>query len=98
MITQSDNDAGQTRCGTSWAALPGYEPANNTFHLTGTRPRQRRRLGFHRHDGCRPVDPAESAGGTRQFRSSASSRAYELGLMSRVESDQRWGVPIAGRT
>ena len=96
MITQSDNDAANSL----WHVVggsAGVRAANNTFHLTGTRP------GHGGDWGSTITTAADQLTllkvlATPTSPLSASSRAYELGLMSRVESDQRWGVPSRGRT
>ncbi len=96
MITQSDNDAANSL----WDVVggsAGVREANKTFHLTGTQP------GNGGDWGSTVTTAADQLALLKVLASSssplsASSRAYELGLMSRVESDQRWGVPAAAAT
>ena len=96
MITQSDNDAANSL----WHIVggsAGVREANKTFHLTGTQP------GNGGDWGSTVTTAADQLAllkvlATTASPLSASSRAYELGLMSKVESDQRWGVPMAAAT
>jgi beta-lactamase class A len=93
MITQSDNDAADAL----WQAaggLSGIAAANKQFKLTSTQ------LGPGGDWGNTRTTTADQLQLLRVVATAASpltakSRAYELGLMKRVESDQRWGVPTA---
>jgi beta-lactamase class A len=93
MITASDNDAATSL----WDAIgsgSGLAAANRAFGLTHTTPGS---------DGSWGLTTTTAADQVRLLAVladpdgplSADSRAYELGLLSRVESDQRWGVPSA---
>lgn len=93
MITQSDNDAANSL----WHIVGGGDEvraANKTFNLTGTRPGPGGNWGATittAKDQLRLLQVLV----TSDSPLTASSRGYELGLMRRVESDQRWGVPAA---
>jgi beta-lactamase class A len=96
MITESDNDAANSL----WRVVggsAGVSAANKTFHLTGTRPGPGGDWGSTittAGDQLRLLKVLA----TSDSPLSASSRAYELGLMNRVVSWQRWGVPTAAGT
>jgi beta-lactamase class A len=93
MITQSDNDAASDL----WDAIggaSGLAAANKVFGLTRTTPGD---------DGYWGLTTTTAADQVRLLKVltaddgplTATSRGYELGLMARVEGDQRWGVPDA---
>ena len=93
MIIESDNDAADAL----WTAIGGaggLAQANRAFGLTQTTPN---RAGFWgvttttAADQVRLLGVLTRPGGPL----SASSQAYVLGLMGRVEAGQRWGVPRA---
>ncbi len=93
MITQSDNDAASDL----WDAIggaSGLAAANRVFGLTQTTPGADGYWGLTTTtaaDQVRLLEVLTADDGPL----SAASRAYELGLMARVEGDQRWGVPDA---
>jgi beta-lactamase class A len=96
MITESDNDAASAL----WDQIgeaSGLAKANVVFGLTETTPGQ---------DGWWGLTTTTAADQLRLLQVitnsssplNSSSRSYLLGLMSQVESDQRWGVPDAAGT
>jgi beta-lactamase class A len=92
MITQSDNNAASAL----WTQIgkgKGLAAANRAFGLTHTTPGSGGSWGLTRTtvaDQLRLLTVVSTAGPL-----SATSRAYVLGLMSRVVKGQRWGVPRA---
>jgi beta-lactamase class A len=96
MITESDNDAA-TDLWDQIGGASGLTAANAVFGLTETTPGQ---------DGSWGVTTTTAADQLRllQLITSSSgpldsaSRGFLLGLMNRVEDDQRWGVPDAAGT
>lgn len=96
MITESDNDAASDLWDQIGGAS-GLATANAVFGLTETTPGQ---------DGSWGVTTTTAADQLRLLQMITSSsgpldsanRAYLLGLMNRVEDDQRWGVPDAAGT
>ncbi len=92
MITQSDNNAASAL----WAQIgmgSGLAAANRAFGLTHTTPGAGGSWGLTRTtvtDQLRLLTVLSTNGPL-----SAASREYVLGLMSRVVSGQRWGVPHA---
>jgi beta-lactamase class A len=93
MMTRSDNDAASDL----WEEVGGANgvaQANRAFGLTQTSPNRTGYWGLSTTtaaDQLRLLTVLATPGGPL----SAASRAYELGLMGRVEADQRWGVPRA---
>jgi beta-lactamase class A len=93
MITESDNDAASALWDTIGDA-DGLAAANQAFGLTQTTP------GEDGNWGSTVTTPADQVRLLAMLTDdsgplSAGSRGYELGLMSSVESDQRWGIPAA---
>ncbi|GAA5177239.1 serine hydrolase [Rugosimonospora acidiphila] len=93
MITESDNDAATAL----WDQIGGASAlaeANAVFGLTETTPGQDGYWGLTTTtaaDQLRLLQLIANSSGPLN----SSSRAYLLGLMSRVDGDQRWGVPVA---
>jgi beta-lactamase class A len=93
MITESDNDAASAL----WDAIggdTGLARANVVFGLTQTTP------GAGGYWGSTTTTAADQVRLLAMLTDesgplAAEGRAYELGLMASVESDQRWGVPAA---
>lgn len=93
MITESDNDAA-TALWDQIGAASGLADANTAFGLTATSPGQDGwwgRTTTTAADQLRLLQVVTDPSGPLD----SSSRSYLLGLMSQVESDQRWGVPGA---
>jgi beta-lactamase class A len=95
MITQSDNTAADTL----WATIgkaPGLAKGDAAFGLTHTTPGT---TSAHPWGDTLTTAADQLQMLTVLMDSSgpltSASRSYILGLMSRVESDQRWGVPTA---
>jgi beta-lactamase class A len=92
MITQSDNAAASAL----WTQIgkgSGLAAANRAFGLTHTTPGSGGSWGLTRTtvaDQLRLLTVLSTSGPL-----SSTSRAYVLGLMARVVSGQRWGVPYA---
>ena len=91
MIENSNNDSANALFNDE-GDVSGLTAANRVFGLTGTT--------VNDHWGDTTTDPTEQMKLLRQvFTSdsalSAASRAYIVGLMSQVESDQRWGISAA---
>jgi beta-lactamase class A len=99
MITRSDNDAASDLWDEVGGAS-GVAQANRAFGLTQTSPNRSGYWGLSTttpSDQLRLLAVLATPGGPL----SAASQAYELGLMGRVQADQRWGVPraaVAGST
>ncbi len=96
MITESDNDAA-TELWDEAGGATGVAQANRTFGLTQTSPNRDDYWGL---TTTTPADQVRLLGVLADPAGplSAASRGYALDLMSRVESDQRWGVPAAAGT
>lgn len=96
MITESDNDAA-TELWDEAGGATGVAQANRTFGLTQTTPNPDDYWGL---TTTTPADQVRLLGVLADPSGplSAASRGYALDLMSRVESDQRWGVPVAAAT
>ncbi|GIH16832.1 serine hydrolase [Rugosimonospora africana] len=93
MITKSDNDAA-TALWNQIGAASGLAKANALFGLTGTTPGQHGwwgRTTTTAADQLRLLELIADPSGPLD----SSRRSYLLGLMSQVESDQRWGIPDA---
>jgi beta-lactamase class A len=95
MITASDNNAAITL----WSQIgrtSGLAKANRAFGMTQTVPSSAwGSTSTTATDQLRLLQVLADPGGPL----SAASQHYELGLMSHVQADQRWGVPrAAGRT
>jgi len=93
MIEHSDNDAANSLYLTI-GARSGLDAANKRFGLTATEG------GSDDYWGLTTTTAADQVKLLRQVftgssRLSASSRSYLQGLLSQVESDQRWGVSAA---
>jgi hypothetical protein len=91
MIENSDNDAANDLFFAE-GGVAAITAANKVFGLTGT--------DVAYHWGTTTTDPAQQMILLKQVFTSdsvltATSRAYIQGLMSKVESDQRWGVSAA---
>jgi Beta-lactamase enzyme family len=92
MITQSDNNAASAL----WSQIgkgAGLTAANKAFGLTHTTPGKGTSWGLTRTtvtDQLRLLTVLSTTGPL-----SAASRSYVLGLMNKVVSSQRWGVPHA---
>jgi beta-lactamase class A len=93
MITESDNDAADALWDTIGGAR-GLTTANRVFGLTQTTPGE---AGYWGSTTTTPADQVRLLAMLTDESGplSADSRAYELGLLGDVESDQRWGVPAA---
>jgi hypothetical protein len=93
MITQSDNNAASAL----WTQIgrgTGLAAANKVFGFTRTIPGKSGSWGLTKtsvSDQLKLLQVLTKSSSPL----SAASRAYILGLMSHVESDQRWGVPHA---
>ena len=93
MITESDNEAASAL----WDDIgggTGLAEANRAFGLTQTTPGPDGYWGSTATtaaDQIRLLSMLTDESGPL----TADSRAYELGLLANVESDQRWGVPAA---
>src|SRR5437764_924526 len=96
MITESDNDAADELWETVGGA-GGVAPANRAFGLHETSPN---RAGYWGMTSTTVADQVRLLGVLADPAGplSPGSRGYLLGLMSRVESGQRWGVPRAAGT
>ena len=96
MITESDNDAADELWETVGGA-GGVGPANRAFGLHETSPN---RAGYWGMTSTTVADQVRLLGVLADPAGplSTGSRGYLLGLMSRVESGQRWGVPRAAGT
>jgi beta-lactamase class A len=93
MITQSDNDAA-TSLWNQIGATSGLAAANRVFGLTQTVPGTNGQWGLTKttaSDQIRLLQMLTNASGPLN----QTSRDYVLGLMNKVESGQRWGVPDA---
>jgi beta-lactamase class A len=93
MITESDNDAA-SELWRQIGAASGLAAANKVFGLTQTTP------GSGGSWGLTTTTAGDQLHLLRLLTTETgpltkASRTYELGLMGRVESDQRWGVPHA---
>jgi len=91
MIENSNNDSANALFNDD-GDVPGLTAANRVFGLTGTTVTD--------HWGDTTTDPAQQILLLKQVFTADSvltpaSRAYIQGLMSKVESDQRWGVSAA---
>jgi hypothetical protein len=91
MIENSNNDSANALFNDE-GDVSGLTAANRVFGLTGTT--------INDHWGDTTTDPTEQIKLLRQVFTSdsvltAASRAYIVGLMSQVESDQRWGISAA---
>jgi beta-lactamase class A len=97
MITQSDNTAADQL----WATIgkaPGLAESDVAFGLTHTTPGTTSAHPWGdtlttATDQLRLLQVVTGPHGPL----TATSRAYILGLMADVRSDQRWGIPAAGR-
>ena len=96
MITESDNDAASALWNTIGGAS-GLAAANRTFALTGTTPGPDGSWGATRTTAADQIKLLAMLSDDSSPLS-AANRAYELNLMANVESDQRWGVPVAADT
>jgi beta-lactamase class A len=95
MITRSDN-AAASRLYAQLGGATGLNAANKVFGLTHTTPGPDTLWGKAHTtvtDQLTLLRVLTSADGPL----SAASRKYQLGLMSQVVSDQRWGVPAAAQ-
>ena len=91
MIENSDNDAANSLFDID-GDVSGLTAANRVFGLTST--------SVEMHWGDTTTDPAEQMKLLDQVFTTdsvltAASRSYIQGLMSQIESDQRWGVSAA---
>jgi beta-lactamase class A len=96
MIIRSDNEAA-TALWNAIGGASGLAQANRAFGLTQTTPNRAGNWGSTTTtaaDQVRLLAVLTNPEGPL----SAASRAYELGLLGRVESGQRWGVPRAAGT
>ena len=92
MITESDNDAASALW-TQIGRATGLAKANQAFGLKHTTPGAGTTWGLTKTtvgDQLRLLTVISTTGPLTK-----ASRDYVLGLMSQVESDQRWGVPHA---
>jgi len=96
MITESDNEAASDLWDTIGGAA-GLAQANRMFGLRQTVPN---RSGYWGMTGTTAADQLRLLGVLADPTGplSAAGRGYLLGLMSRVESGQRWGVPRGAGT
>jgi beta-lactamase class A len=94
MITASDNDAA-TSLWNSVGGASGVAAANRAFGLTQTKPNYAWGM-----TSTTPSDQVRLLGVLTNPNGplSQANEQYELGLMGKVESDQRWGVPRAAGT
>jgi hypothetical protein len=93
MIEHSDNDAGQAL----WNELgyaPGIAAANNRLGLRHTVPDPAGYYGLTTSSASDQLALLANLT-NRHGPLTTQSRAYALGLLRDVESDQRWGVPAA---
>ena len=93
MITESDNDAATALWNTIGGAT-GLASANKAFGLSHTTPGRDGYWGLTTTtvaDQVRLLQVLTDPAGPL----SVTDQSYELGLMGRVTSDQRWGVPHA---
>ena len=95
MITKSDNAAATTLYGQIGGAA-GLNAANKAFGLTSTTPGSGSSWG-KAHSTVTDQLTLLKVLATEDSPLSAASRAYQLGLMSQVSADQRWGVPAAAQ-
>jgi Beta-lactamase enzyme family len=93
MITHSDNDAASDLYEQLGEAA-GLNAANKAFGLTSTTPGPGSTWG-KAHTTIKDQLTLLKVLTSDDSPLSAASRAYELDLMSRVASDQKWGVPAA---
>jgi beta-lactamase class A len=94
MITASDNNAA-TSLWNSVGGASGVAAANKVFGLTQTKPNYAWGMTT-----TTPSDQVRLLGVLTNPNSplSQANQQYELGLMAKVEADQRWGVPRAAGT
>ncbi len=93
MITMSDNQAASTLY-ESLGEAAGLNAANKAFGLTSTTPGPGATWG-KAHTTVTDQLALLQVLTSDNSPLSAANRAYQFGLMSQVESDQRWGVPAA---
>jgi hypothetical protein len=93
MITHSDNDAATDLYGQVGGAA-GLSAANKAFGLTSTTPGPGTSWG-KAHTTVTDQLTLLKVLTSDDSPLSQASRSYELGLMSQVANDQRWGVPAA---
>jgi hypothetical protein len=95
MITQSDNTAASALYSQLGGAA-GLSAANKAFGLTSTTPGPGSTWG-KAHTTVTDQLTLLKVLSSHDSPLSEASRSYQLGLMSRVVSDQRWGVPAAAQ-
>jgi hypothetical protein len=95
MITKSDNTAASSLY-TQLGGATGLTAANKAFGLTSTTPGPGSTWGKAHTTVTDQLTLLKVLTGA-DSPLSAASRAYQLGLMSQVSEDQRWGVPAAAQ-